>query len=88
MNEVSTQLAIITISIHHQNSERRLRPLKSIIRLEASLTASKKPSEGNAFIFLVDYNCCPTMLVLNFTILDTAEGIEKLLRLWTWLLSK
>ena len=40
-------------SIHHQNSERRLLPLKSKIRLEANFIASTKPSDGNALIFLI-----------------------------------
>ena len=50
MNKLNNQLTTSTISIHHQNSERRLRPLKSRMRLEASLTASAKPSCGNALI--------------------------------------
>ena len=78
-NEVNVQLATNTISIHHQNSERRLRPLKSRMRLEASLTASTKPSCGNALISLLDYDGCPTVLVFNLTILDTTKGVEEFL---------
>ena len=87
-NAVITQLVKITTSIHHQNSDRRLRPLNSKMRLEASFTASIKPRLGNSFILSLDNNGGPTVLVFNLAILDATEGIKQLLGDRTWLVAE
>ena len=81
-SEMQKPTSIIT-NIHHQNSERRLRPLKSRIRTEANFMASVMLSEGISLMVtipsLLDDYCCPTMLVFDLAVLDAAQRIEQAL---------